>query len=359
MAFNIVPVASAELPRTDDLVAVDAVLSRLFADKLSVHDDPSVIMLIELLREFIDGGKRLRPLLCCCGWRAARGGGALPNAVTQIAASLELFHAFALIQDDVMDRSSLRRGSPTVHRVLASRHPDHPQPDWLGDYAAILLGDLTLGWSYELVQAADLNSDQTKEVWSALDMMRARTLSGQYLDLVATGRRHATVEDALAIVRRKTAAYTVEYPLMLGALVGGADRDVLRACAAYGVAMGEAFQLSDDLLGVFGDTTLTGKPVIDDLREGKNTVLLTLVRERATFQQRSRLEALVGNPSLDEEGAREARSIFIATGARAAVEHMIAERCQRALSVLSSIHLFPAGTDLLYRLTHETARRQR
>lgn len=359
MAFNIVPVETGEFPHNDDLGDVDAVLSQLFADKLAIHDDPAVVMFIALLRDFLKGGKRLRPMLCCCGWRAACGGRDLPRAVAHIAASLELFHAFALIQDDVMDRSITRRGSPTVHRVFASRHADHPQPAWLGDHAAILLGDLTLGWSYELVQSADLDSEQAAKLWLALDKMRARTLSGQYLDLVATGRRHSTVEEALVIVRRKTAAYTVEYPLMLGALVAGADQNVLGACAAYGVAMGEAFQLSDDLLGVFGDTTLTGKPIIDDLRDGKNTVLLTIVRERASIQQLSRLDALVGNPALDEEGAVEAREVILATGARGVVEHMIAERCQRALSVLASTHLYSDGTALLYQLTHETARRQR
>jgi geranylgeranyl diphosphate synthase type I len=359
MAFDIAQFATGGFSRTDDLVVVDAVLSRLFADKLAIHDDPSVVMFIELLRDFLEGGKRLRPMLCCCGWRAVCGGGELSPAVAQIAASLELFHAFALIQDDVMDRSSIRRGSPTVHRVLARLHHDHPQPDWLGDYAAILLGDLTLGWSYELVQAAGLDSDRATKLWTALDKMRAQTLSGQYRDLVATGRRHATVEDALAIVRRKTAAYTIEYPLMLGALVAGAAPDVLGACAAYGVAMGEAFQLSDDLLGVFGDTTVTGKPIIDDLREGKNTVLLTIARQRANLQQRARLDALVGNPELDEDGAIEAREIFLATDSRSVVEHMIAERCQRALAVLASIHLYPDSTAMLYQLAIETARRQR
>jgi geranylgeranyl diphosphate synthase, type I len=348
-----------EYPRTDDLVVVDAVLSRFFADKLAIHDDPSVVMFIELLRNFIDGGKRLRPLLCCCGWRAACGGRELSPAVAHIAASLELFHAFALVQDDVMDRSSFRRGSPTVHRVVASRHADHPHPDWLGDYTAILLGDLALGWSYELVQAADLDADRTAKLWSALDKMRAKTLSGQYLDLAATGKRHITVENALAIAHRKTAAYTVEYPLMLGALVAGAERDVLRACATYGVAVGEAFQLSDDLLGVFGEATVTGKPTIDDLREGKNTVLLAIARQGATPQQRARLDALVGNPELDEDGAVEAREIFIATGARSVAEHMIAERCQSALAVLASTQLYPDGKAMLHQLAVETARRQR
>lgn len=348
-----------ESPQPGDLVVVDAVLSQFLADKLAIHDDRPVVMFIELLRDFMQGGKRLRPLLCCCGWRAACGDRELSPAVTHIAASLELFHAFALIQDDVMDRSSVRRGAPTVHRLVASRHADHPDPAWLGDYTAILLGDLALGWSYELVRTAHLDADRTARLWSALDKMRAKTLAGQYLDLVATGGRDITVENALAIAHRKTAAYTVEYPLMLGALVAGADRDVLSACASYGVAVGEAFQLSDDLLGVFGDTTVTGKPTIDDLREGKNTVLLAIARQRATPAQRARLDALVGDPALDEEGAAEARDIFLATGARGVAEHMIAERCQRALAVLASTPLHPDGRAMLQQLVAETARRQR
>lgn len=349
-----------ESPETNDLAVVDAVLSRLLSDKSAIHaDDASVVMFIELLRDFLKGGKRLRPVLCCCGWRAACGEHELSSAVAHIGASLELFHAFALIQDDVMDRSETRRGAPTVHRVMACRHADHPQPNWLGDNAAILLGDLTLGWSYELVHAADLDAERVARLWPALDRMRAQTLSGQYLDLVATGRAYSTVDEALTIARRKTAAYTVEYPLMLGALVAGADKEVLRACAAYGVVLGEAFQLSDDLLGVFGDTTITGKSTIDDLREGKNTVLISIARQRACTEQRRRLDELVGCSDLDECRAEEARAIIVATGARSVVEQMIAERCQRALSILGSTRLYPEGRAMLQQLAIQTARRQR
>jgi geranylgeranyl diphosphate synthase, type I len=342
-----------------DRAAVNAVLSEFLAGKLARHSEPSVLMFIGLLRDFLAGGKRLRPLLCCCGWRAAGGGWDLSPAVRCVAASLELFHAFALIQDDVMDNSNTRRGRPAIHCVLATRHADHPRPAWFGANTAILLGDLTLGWSYELAQAAELDAEQTARLWPALDMMRAQTLSGQYLDLLATGRPNSTIEQALAIARRKTAAYTVKYPLTLGALLAGADQELLAAYSAYGIAVGEAFQLRDDLLGVFGDPTHTGKPVLDDLRESKPTVLLAIARQRADARQRARLEALVGDPTLDQDGAVEAGEILIATGARATVEHMITERCQRAMTVLADARLHPAGAAMLYHLATIAPKRHR
>jgi geranylgeranyl diphosphate synthase type I len=342
-----------------DRAAVDAVLSDFLAVKQELHRDPPVVMFIELLRDFLAGGKRLRPLLCCSGWRAVGGLWDLTHAVVCVAASLELFHAFALIQDDVMDGSNTRRGEPTVHQVLAARHADHPRADWFGANSAILLGDLALGWSYELAQAAVLDADQTARLWPALDTMRAQTLCGQYLDLLATGRPSGTVEQALAIARHKTAVYTVESPVRLGAVLAGADQDSLAACSAYGILVGEVFQLRDDLLGVFGDPAQTGKPVLDDLREGKSTVLLAVARQRADSRQRARLDALVGDPALDRDGAIEAGEIFIATGARATVEHMITERCQRAMAVLADARLHPAGTATLRHLAAEASQRHR
>jgi geranylgeranyl diphosphate synthase type I len=135
---------------------------------------------------------------------------------------LELFHSFALIHDDVMDASDTRRGRPTMHRLVAARHRGHQAADLLGVNVAILLGDLALGWSYDLVHAAALDSTQAATVWPLLDAMRIETMTGQYLDLLATGTSPGSVEDALAIVRYKTAKYTVEYPLRLGAHLAGA-----------------------------------------------------------------------------------------------------------------------------------------
>lgn len=342
---------------TDDVSAVDRLLSDFLAGK-EQGPGPQVSAFVRLLREFLVGGKRLRPLLCCCGWRAAGGYGDTA-AVRHVAASLELFHSFALIHDDVMDASDTRRGRPTMHRLVAARHRGHQAADLLGVNVAILLGDLALGWSYDLVHAAALDSTQAATVWPLLDAMRIETMTGQYLDLLATGTSPGSVEDALAIVRYKTAKYTVEYPLRLGAHLAGAGDDVLGACTAYGIPLGEAFQLRDDLLGVFGNPAETGKPALDDLRFGKHTVLLAIARQRADAHQRNWLDALVGDPELDEDSAAEVRYLLTAIGARATVEHMITDRCNQALAILNTAPFQPVAVRLLRYLTTSVTRRNR
>jgi geranylgeranyl diphosphate synthase, type I len=252
-------------------------LSAFLSSKERCATTPQVAQFAGLLREFVAGGKRLRPLLSCCGWRAVTGLTCAPTAVAHIAASLELSQAFVLIQDDVMDDSDTRRGRPSMHRMIAALYPCHPAADRLGRNAAILLGDLALGWSYEMVHAAGMSEAQSRTLWPLLDAMRTDTMAGQYLDLVATRSCHGgDLDAALAICRYKTAKYTIEYPLLLGAQLAGAAPHQLRALTDYALPLGEAFQLRDDVLGVFGDPDITGKSSLDDLREGKHTALIAL-----------------------------------------------------------------------------------
>ncbi|WP_433755674.1 polyprenyl synthetase family protein [Nocardia sp. CA-135398] len=328
--------------------AVESALAQFLAEKQRAAVTPQVGMFVGWLREFLAGGKYLRPLVCCYGWLAADGGGRLSDQVVGVAASLELFHAFALIHDDVMDGSDLRRGRPAAHRRIAACHSGHRDAERLGVNTAILLGDLALGWSFELVHAAGLNTSQAAVVWPLLDAMRVATMSGQYLDLAAAG--DADLDAALAIARYKTAAYTVDYPLRVGAALAGAGPQLLSACSTYGTALGEAFQLHDDLLGVFGDPEHTGKPAIDDLRTGKHTALLAVALHNADPDQRRVLDQLVGDPDLDEPGADRVRSILTATGARATVEDMIADRHHRALTALAPDLFAPAAADRLRQL---------
>ncbi|GAA2636322.1 MULTISPECIES: polyprenyl synthetase family protein [Streptomyces] len=331
----------ADAPAPWDCSAVDALLARFLADKEQASGGPEIAMFVELLEGFLSGGKRLRPLLCYYGWQAAGGhGGTI--AVTHLGAALELFHAGVLIHDDVMDGSDVRRGRPTVHRTLAGSHARHASPDRFGVNMAILLGDLALCWSYDLLQVAELATPRAGTLRALLDAMRLQAMTGQYLDLLATGSSAIAVEEALAICRAKTARYTVEYPLLAGAHLAGADQGMLAACSAYGVPLGEAFQLRDDLLGVFGDPGTTGKSDLDDLRDGKHTVLLAIARQRADSVQAGALRALIGNARLDRTGAQDVRDILVATGARDAVEDMIDQRRVRALTVLDSFP-FPAA----------------
>ncbi|WP_316750430.1 polyprenyl synthetase family protein [Streptomyces herbicida] len=332
-----------------------------FLDRKCLMAEPSQLLEPkEMLRGFLSpGGKLVRPVMCLCGWYAS-GGARDPGPVVKAAASLELFHAFALIHDDVMDDSDTRRGRPTLHRLLAEFHrhrriPGHAER--CGIHAAVLLGDLALAWSDEMFHTAGLSPAQIRAARPLLDTMRGEVMLGQYLDLLATGRPIGEIGHALTISRFKTAKYTVERPLHIGAALAGAGRTILDALTAYALPVGEAFQLRDDLLGVFGDPRKTGKPVDDDLREGKYTVLMALGIARADCAQLSVLRSLVGRSDLDTEQADAIRGVLVSTGARSAVEQMISSRRRRALSALRGAPLPPHAITALRGLAHATSAR--
>ncbi|WP_031089655.1 polyprenyl synthetase family protein [Streptomyces sp. NRRL WC-3549] len=294
-------------------------------------------------------GKRVRPLLCVIGWHAAGGGGS-EETVLRLAASLELFHAFALIHDDIMDDSDTRRGLPSAHRAFAVRHRDRPDANTFGRNLAVLLGDLALVRCDEMLHNAGFTEQEHRAVLPLVDTMRDEVVLGQYLDLHTTGSPTGDTDRALTVIRLKTAKYTIERPLHLGAALAGAGTRTLDACSAYALPLGEAFQLRDDLLGTFGDPAVTGKPVIEDLRSGKATVLMALAVRRAAPHQAELLDRLVGDPGLDEEGAMSVRRVLEATGARATVERMIHERYATALAALSRSPFAPAAVTALRRI---------
>jgi geranylgeranyl diphosphate synthase type I len=351
------PPAPAALDPSGIRSAVEALLLGFLDEQERIATTPEVALFTGLLRDMLaSGGKRIRPVLCVTGWHTVSSEPP-PPVVYRMAASLELFHAFALIHDDIMDRSDIRRGRPTAHRALAARHADHPAGPEFGVNAAILLGDLTLGWSYDLLHAPGIVQEQLTAVWPMLNALRTETLVGQYLDLRATGRPAADADTAWRIIRYKTAKYTVERPLQLSALLAGAGPAQLAALTAYAGPLGEAFQLRDDLLGVFGDPERTGKGSCDDLSEGKHTVLVATALQRATAAQRHVLRRHLGRPGLDPATAEEIRSILISTGARAAVEQYIGERCEQALAALAASPFPEPARAVLHTLALTATRR--
>ncbi|MEW2530526.1 polyprenyl synthetase family protein [Streptomyces sp. NPDC047071] len=315
------------------------------------------------LRGFLDaGGKRLRPLLCVIGWHAAGGGEAGAAPVIRTAAALELFHAFALVHDDVMDDSPTRRGRPTVHRAFAEGHPAPRQhactAEKFGQNAAILLGDLALVWADELIHTAGLTKEQLTRVLPLVDAMRSEVMYGQYLDVSASGRPTTDVAYALRTIRYKTAKYTVERPLHIGAALAGGDDRLLGVLSRFALPLGEAFQLRDDLLGVFGDPCVTGKSHLDDLREGKHTVLVALALRDAAPHHAERLRHLLGRDDLGEAEAALIRSILTVTGARTHVEGMIARRHDQCTRLLARPGLLPAEVAAALRHLADTATRR-
>ena len=299
---------------------------------------PELVPLTDALTELISGGKRLRPAFCFWGHLGA--GGDDSDELVVAAASLELFQACAIIHDDVMDQSDTRRGKPAVHRRFAEMHRDedwHGDPEVFGAGAAILLGDLCLSWSDEML--ATSAAPRLAEGKAVYDAMRSELMGGQYLDLLEQARGGGSVERALRVARYKSAKYTIEKPLHLGAALAGAGQEVFDAYSGYGLPLGEAFQLRDDVLGVFGDPSQTGKPAGDDLREGKRTVLVAIAMEAASPAQASVVRRHLGDPHLGEPGVSALRTVLTDTGAVGRVEGLIATLMDDAMAALAAAPL--------------------
>ena len=290
------------------------------------------------------GGKRLRPALVYYTYRAC--GGAADEEVLPLALSTELLHTYLLIHDDIMDHAEFRRGLPAAHVRFSDAHRAHGfhgDADDFGRSAAILLGDLAQSWAVELAcRVSTGRSAAGGELARCFSAMCQEVIGGQYLELQVAQRRAATEEELLRVLRLKSGRYTAERPIQLGALLAGAPPEVLAELSRYGTAVGEAFQLQDDLLGMFGDPETVGKPVDADLKEGKFTFLIHHALARATPEQRLTLDAALGNPEATPEQTAAARRVLAETGAREAVAAMIGERLRSAREALAAL----AGADL-------------
>jgi geranylgeranyl diphosphate synthase type I len=317
---------------------------------------------LDALVEFIlRGGKRIRPTFAWWGWRGAGGvpDGPEAQAVLHAVSGLELIHACALVHDDLMDDSAVRRGFPTVHVTFDALHREK---GWLGTSqrfgmaAAILLGDIALAWADDMFYGSGLTPNRlaaASEPWQA---MRSEMLAGQYLDILTQVKGDESAEAALRVARMKTAAYTVERPLQMGAALAGADTDVVERLREFGADIGVAFQLRDDLLGVFGDTEVTGKPAGDDLREGKRTLLVALGLRKASAEGAAVLRDVLGRDLTEQDVAR-AREVLVESGAVDAVEHRIEALTATAMRALVSADLAQPASARLADLAIAATRR--
>ncbi len=296
-----------------------------------------LVPLLELARSAVAGGKRIRPAFAYWGWRAAGGNPAKAEAVLTAAAAIELVHASALVHDDVMDDSATRRGAPAAHRQLRDlmcASTDGQTAARFGRSGAILLGDLLLAWSDELLCSSGLRPKPLARSRVYFDRLRTEVVAGQYLDVLAQTSRSSTAADAMRVIRYKSAKYTIERPLQFGAAIAKADDRLLTALSSYGIPLGEAFQLRDDVLGVFGQESVTGKPSGDDIREGKRTLLMARAFHKASPQQATVLRRHLGRADVDADGIRAVQQVLRDSGALAAVETVIAELTSASLSAL-------------------------
>jgi geranylgeranyl diphosphate synthase type I len=346
---------------TDLRERVDHALTTFLAAQRSLlrDIDPALGEVSEAIDAFVlGGGKRLRPAFAYWGHRGA--GGSDRDEVVAAIAALELFQASALMHDDVVDASDTRRGVPAVHRRFATLHR---QRGWVGDSeafgaaSAILLGDLCLAWSDELLRRAGLEAGALLRALEVFDLMRTEVIAGQYLDIQAQATADTTMRRAATVARYKSAKYTVERPLLLGAAIADAPEPIRRAYTRFGLPLGEAFQLRDDVLGVFGDPVRTGKPAGDDLREGKRTYLIAAAMQAAEGRAAAQLRAGLGNRRLDQHGVDDLREIITGTGALARTERRIAELTDAALVALDRVPLENGATAALTGLAAAATRR--
>ncbi|MFQ5527294.1 MAG: polyprenyl synthetase family protein [Thermoanaerobaculia bacterium] len=292
------------------------------------------------LREFIErGGKRLRPALVYFAYRAC--GGEEQKAVLPLAMSTELLHTYLLIHDDIMDSAALRRGRPTAHLLFET---DHRRRRWRGsserhgESVAILLGDLAHSYAVELLFEAESRLGQARLAPCFVAMCQEVVL-GQYLEMTAPFRDGWRKDDLLKVLRLKSGRYSVERPIELGALAARAPDATFQGLKTYGRALGEAFQLKDDLLGVFGASDTVGKSVDSDIAEGKFTVLVQQALEKSDESGRALLGSALGNRAVTDAELDEVRRIVEGSGAKAEVEQMIARRLERAANSIAGLEL--------------------
>ena len=328
---------------------VDTILARFLAERAHSLEavGPELAPLAEEARRFVlGGGKRLRPRFAYWGWRTVRSADHDDAAFVTAAASLELLHACALVHDDVMDASSTRRGRPAAHAVFAAQHRAAAwtgDPDGFGVAAAILLGDLLMSWADALFASTQPLPAQR----AVYDDMRQLVMAGQYLDVLVQARGEFSAEDAHRVAEFKTSKYTVEGPLHLGAAAASAPPEVFLALSDYAIPLGEAFQLRDDVLGVFGDPSETGKPAGDDLLEGKRTLLVALAMQHAGSTDQELLRNELGDRAMSPARIQVLREVIVATGALARVEERIVERTTQARAALRPNALGAAACEAL------------
>jgi geranylgeranyl diphosphate synthase, type I len=325
------------------------------------HADLAPELAAELGALVVHGGKRLRPAFAWWAWRAAGGPdtGPAADATMRALVALELLQACALVHDDVMDRATTRRGRPTSRHTFATRHRrfgwsgDHLH---YGDSAAILIGDLALAWADDALVTAGLPAETLARAWVPWQAMRIQMLAGQHLDLLAVACREESLTAALRVAGLKTASYTAERPLHLGAALGGAPDELVTALRSFGRDVGIAFQLRDDLLGVFGDPERTGKPVGDDLRQGKRTPLMMVAIARAEAAGRDQELALLrdclGGPVTEAMVCRAGVALR-ELGAVQEIEQRITTLTRRALGTLRRAGPASGATDALAALADE------
>ncbi|MDQ4212951.1 polyprenyl synthetase family protein [Microbacterium capsulatum] len=356
--------------RSDVVDQVSARLS-LFVERMreeTADYGPDAAAFVTAAEDTLHGGKRLRARFCHAGWAAVagtRGIAAEPESLWDACAALEVFQSAALVHDDLIDNSDTRRGRPSAHRALESAHVEKR---WSGNAvefgraASVLLGDLLVAWSDDLLESGIAHSPHADAVRAEYARMRRDVTIGQFLDIAEESAWSVNDDDehaerALRVVSLKAARYSVEQPLLIGAAIAGADQAQRAALRAFGHPLGMAFQLRDDVLGVFGDHRVTGKPAGDDLREGKRTLLIAWTRESLAAPGRRLVDELLGDPLLTPDQIVSLQAAIVESGALDRVERLISDYAADGEEALKDAPLDAAALEILSGLARDATQR--
>lgn len=323
-----------------------------FCQELDQIDD-QLISISASLSDYLETGKRFRPIFALLGFLGT--GEKLTPEIYRAATALEFLQANALIHDDLMDNSDTRRGKPAIHKQFGQLHGEQ-----FGQAAAILIGDLALIWSEEALQQSGLSASQLAEANLIYAKMRSELMAGQFLDVFEQTQHSFSVERALKIARYKSGKYSIERPLHFGAALSATrnQKSFYQIYSDYGLPLGEAFQLRDDLLGVYGDPAVTGKPAGDDLSEGKRTALIAYAYDRGDKATRNLIKEKLGKKlSLNE--IEEFRGAIETTGAVIHIEDLIEKLAESALDAIESAELDLTARGLLLEMVSLVTKRSR
>lgn len=305
--------------------------------------------LINSIKTLTNNGKKLRAIICFWGWQSVTETKDETN-IYKIAAALELFQAAALIHDDIIDNSDTRRNNPTTHKTFSQLHENQNlvgDPENFGKNSAILCGDLCLAWSEELFGQIPQISQKTKEIFN---LMRTEVMAGQYLEIlqektpfsITEKANRQELEEAKKILTYKSAKYSIKNPLLLGATFGLSQKTpqtLLENYAKFGMAIGKAFQLRDDVLDIFGDPDIIGKPINGDLQSSKKTVLITLTKQKSNTKEKIILESLLKKTEKQSFEIDILKKIILECGALQEVEDTINKLYEDAFAILEKIEI--------------------
>jgi geranylgeranyl diphosphate synthase type I len=337
-----------------------------------------LVPILDFSQSLLAGGKRFRALFCYWAWVAALDSAEVQQTTQQLAdsseamvgitAALEMFHAAALVHDDLLDQSDTRRGKPAVHKKFEHLHTENRfagSPERFGAAGAILTGDLLLSWASEMFGKAIALAPSPQIQLACRDefsKMRTEVMAGQYLDVLEENAAHTRhISEAVGRANRvmlyKTAKYSIEAPMLIGAAFAGADFGLLRGLSAFAIPLGMAFQLRDDILGVFGDPAITGKPAGDDLREGKRTVLIGLTRETLQPSIAKIFDEMLTSRELSEEQIDFMQQTIVGSGALAKTERMIDDLAAQSLDALAALEIEERAKQMLEMLAKKVIKR--